>query len=65
MALNLQLSTMEAGITWRLYPINFTTADDKTQSAYFYAVSDQHAQALLDELKQTAVVGSPLEGVIR
>lgn len=63
-SLNLQISPTVAGIAWRLYPIEFATVDGKF-SAYFYAVSDEHAQALLDDLKSTATVGAPLEAVVQ
>lgn len=62
MSLSLDLKPVVAGITWRLYPIEFNTVDGKF-SAYFYAISDEHAQALLDDLKGNAVVGQPIEGV--
>lgn len=64
MSLSLDLSPVVAGITWHLYPIEFNTVDGRF-SAYFYAISDEHAQALLDDLKSTATVGSPIEGVVQ
>lgn len=64
MPLSLQLAPVVDGVKWRLYPIDFQTVDGKF-SAYFYAISDEHARALLDDLKGTATVGAPLEGVVR
>lgn len=64
MSLSLNLSPVVDGIKWRLYPIEFNTVDGKF-SAYFYAISDEHAQALLDDLKGNAIVGSPIEGVVQ
>lgn len=63
MTLRLELAPIVNGVKWRLYPIEFTTVDGKF-SAYFYAVTDEHAQAMLDDLKDTAIVGNPVLGVI-
>lgn len=54
--LELQLSTVVKGVTWRLYTIDFNSCDGQF-SAYFYAVSDEHAQATFDDIKDTGKVG--------
>lgn len=61
-ALDLPLSTRVNGVTWNLYAIDFKTCDG-TYSAYLYAVSPEHAQSILDDLKDTAEIGGKLEGI--
>ncbi|AZD84969.1 hypothetical protein C4K14_2135 [Pseudomonas chlororaphis subsp. aureofaciens] len=43
------------GITWRLFPVDFTTVEG-TFSVYLYALNREHAAAILLELKETAVL---------
>ncbi len=49
------------GRTWRLFAIDYDTADGKF-STYIYALSWEHAHMMLDELKQTARIGGQVEG---
>lgn len=62
--LDLALAPVVNGVTWRLYSIDFQTCDGKF-SGYFYAVSDEHAQAMLTDLKETGEVSGPVGGVKR
>jgi hypothetical protein len=41
------------GRIWNLYSFEFQTADGLF-SSYFYAISFEHAAAILEELKETA-----------
>ena len=50
---DLPLSCEVKGRQWRLYTFDFTTPDG-IFSSYFYAISDEHAAALLLDMKQTA-----------
>jgi hypothetical protein len=49
------LSVRENGKTWFLYAFDYTTADG-VFSSRFYAISDEHAQLVLQEIKETAVL---------
>jgi hypothetical protein len=52
------------GRTWRLFPCSFDTADGKFGFT-LYALSLEHAAAMLAELKATAVLdGGPIEAII-
>jgi hypothetical protein len=57
----LQLDTVVNGRKWLLYSFDFTTSDGEF-STYFYAISDEHAAHILEELKATARNPSCLEG---
>lgn len=59
----LPLSTVENGIRWYLHAIEFKTADG-TFGAHVYAVSDEHACAIVAELRETAVWKGRIEGVV-
>lgn len=41
------------GATWHKHEVLFTTAEG-TFSTYIYAVSDEHAVAIIEELRATA-----------
>lgn len=49
----LALEAVVNGRTWLLYTFDFTTADG-VFSSYFYALSDEHASHILEEMKATA-----------
>lgn len=53
--LDLGLEVFVDGVVWSLYAVDFKTADG-TFSAYLHAVSDEHAQSILTDLKETAAV---------
>lgn len=55
-AVELQLQTVVDGHQWNLYSFEFVTADG-VFSSYLYALSDDHAQLVLDEMKATAEAG--------
>lgn len=57
------LSCVVEGVTWFLYAFDYTTADGK-YGAHFYAISDEHAQLILQELKETATLRGRLQGVV-
>jgi hypothetical protein len=59
--IEMELSPVVNGRTWRLYSFDFRTADGLF-SSYFYAVSDEHAAHILEELKATAFNPSRIEG---
>ena len=53
------------GMQWRLYPVDFKTAEG-TFSVYLYALNREHAAAILLELKETAVLrDGELAGITR
>lgn len=60
--MNLELSTVVNGRRWNLHSVDFTTADGKF-SAYIYAISDEHACAIVQELRETATWGGQVMGV--
>lgn len=51
------------GGTWKLYGVDYTTADGEF-STYVYAISFEHASAIVDELKQTARLGGEIHGFV-
>lgn len=57
------LSTVQDGRTWHLYSVDFTTADGRF-GTYIYALSDEHAVAIVEELKATATLAGRLGGVV-
>ena len=59
---NLPMSCMVDGRTWLLYTFDFNTPDG-TFSSYFYAISDEHAAALLADMKETAELKGQMIGV--
>lgn len=51
------------GKTWNLYSVDWT-GPDGTFATYIYAISFEHAAAMLEDLKDSAVVtGQVLEAV--
>ena len=44
--------TEVGGRTWRLHPVRFSPADGEF-STYIYAVSDEHAVAIVEEMRET------------
>jgi hypothetical protein len=57
----LELRPVVNGRTWRLFSFDYSTADGEF-SAYFYALSPEHAAMVLAELKETARNPSSIEG---
>lgn len=49
----LPMSCIVDGRAWHLFTFDFKTPDG-TFSSYFYAISAEHAAALLAEMKETA-----------
>ena len=58
----LELSTWVNGREWHLYEFHYNTPDG-TFAGYLHAISDEHAAAMLSELKDTAVISGQLVGV--
>lgn len=50
------------GRIWKLFSVDFETADGK-YSTYIYAISAEHAEYILEELKATAKVSGEICGV--
>jgi hypothetical protein len=55
----LPITAVVNGRTWRLFGVDFTTADGEFVT-YIYALSFEHATAIVEELKQTARLGASL-----
>lgn len=51
--MNLAKRVKVSGVWWKLFTIEFTTADGKF-STYIYAIDAEHASYRLEELKATA-----------
>lgn len=51
------------GRDWHLFLFDFDTADGKF-SSHFYAISFEHAVAILAEMKESAVLRGQVGGVI-
>jgi hypothetical protein len=60
---NCDLQCKVNGVDWFLYMFEYKTADG-TFSAHFYAISDEHAQLVMQELKETAELKGRLHDVI-
>lgn len=60
MSVNLDLSVFEGGREWKLFLIDFTTADGEF-STYIYALSFEHANYLVEELRNSARVAGQIE----
>ena len=54
-SISLARVAMVNGLQWQLYPVDFKT-EEGTFSVYLYAISREHAAAVLLELKETAVL---------
>lgn len=59
---NLPMSCVVDGRTWLLYTFDFNTPDG-TFSSYFYAISYEHAAAILVDMKETAELKGQMIGV--
>lgn len=62
--IQMPLSVPVDGRTWRLFSVEFDTADGKF-STYIYALSDEHAAAIVAELRQTARCGGAVVGWVQ
>lgn len=62
--IQMPLSVPVDGRTWRLFSVEFDTADGKF-STYIYALSDEHAAAMVVELRQTARCGGAVVGWVK
>ena len=62
--IQMPLSAPVDGRTWRLFSVEFDTADGKF-STYIYALSDEHAAAMVAELRQTARCGGAVVGWVQ
>ena len=60
----LPLTAKHEGRIWCLYTFDFNTPDG-TFSSYFYAVSDEHAAALLMDMKETATLSGQMVKVAK
>lgn len=58
----LETSVVVDGRTWRLFGIEYTTADG-VFTTYIHALSFEHAAALLHELRDTAKLIGEIHGV--
>lgn len=47
-----------SGVKWKRYALEFSSADGRF-AFNFYAISDDHAEILLQDLKETAKVLGP------
>ncbi|NBF16381.1 hypothetical protein GV729_13990 [Pseudomonas sp. Fl4BN2] len=54
-AISLARVALVNGQQWQLYPVDFKT-EEGTFSVYLYAINREHAAAILQELKETAVL---------
>lgn len=61
--IKLPIRTIVDGREWRLFSCTFATPDGKF-CGYLYAISAEHAVALLAELKETATLDGELCGTI-
>lgn len=63
MSITLELHPLVDGRRWNCYAVEFQTADG-VFTTYIYALSDDHAAMVLDELKSTAkVMGQVVQSV--
>lgn len=53
--MNLPSSVTVAGVRWKLYSVDFDSPDGKF-SAYFYAISAEHASYQIEAIKETGTV---------
>lgn len=60
--ITLPLETTVNGRVWKLYGLDFKTADGSF-GTYIYALSDEHAQMICMELKETAKITGQIVGV--
>lgn len=62
--IELPMSCVVDGRTWHLFTFDFTTPDG-TFSSYLYAISSEHAAALIADMKETAQLSGQMVGVVR
>lgn len=62
-AIRMPATTVVDGRVWKLYGVDYTTADGEF-STYIYAISFEHASAIVEELKQTARLGGEIQGFV-
>jgi hypothetical protein len=58
------VSISHNGMAWHLFSVEFDTADG-TFSTEIYALSAEHAAALILELRETARLGHQIVGIVR
>jgi len=51
------------GRNWHLFDVHYETADGKF-SFYIYAISFEHAAAIVEEIKATAKLGGQIDGTL-
>ena len=63
-ALALPLSSQIGQHTWHLYSFNYQSQDAQGSqpSGYIYAMSEDHARLLLEDVKATAVIAYQVAG---
>lgn len=59
--IQLQLRPVVDGRTWRLFGLEYSTADGDF-STFIYALSAEHAAAIVEEMRQTARLGGEVQG---
>ena len=62
--IQMPITTVVNGRTWRLFGVDYSTADGEF-GTYIYALSFEHAAAIVEELKQTARLGGQFEGWVK
>jgi hypothetical protein len=63
-AVTLNYRTVVNGRTWYLYSLDYDTADGAF-GTYFYAISDEHAEMIVEEIKATAKLRGQVIGSYR
>lgn len=58
-SVTLPYSVIQDGYIWSLYSANYV-ADNKVYGFYFYAITDLHALAIVDDIKDTARMSGKL-----
>ena len=56
--MELKPSVVVNGVRWDLFSVDYRTVDDQTFSVYIYALNKEHASYIVEELKNTATLGS-------
>lgn len=59
--IDMRHSVQVNGRTWLLYSLDYKTADGSF-GTYFYAISDEHAAAIVQEIRETATLGGQIVG---
>lgn len=60
----LPMSCEVDGRTWHLFTFDFSTPDG-TFSSYLYAISSEHAAALISDMKESAQLSGQMVGVVQ